>query len=191
MYLSRIRVLMITKLNKMSIVLFCPEYNRKPILPLCHRSINISDLPSEILTIIIWRLYLTMWYPVAIKTIPSTVCKQWYEILTNINTMVVPVVNELCKYMLEQRIYNALKLNKAIILEKTIAHHFPYFINNSLPEKNYPIVIFCAAYNKRTWQHMRMPTMADIDDHDINSHWNIIDGCIIHSSTYNRCTSEL
>lgn len=106
----------------------------------------MERLPAELVQIIVWNVFLT-------DSSCLLVCKQWYDLLTNINTMIgLP----------SARMYVALKLNKSVILEETIRCYFPSFIRGATT--TYDTATFCACYNKHTWQHMRLPIITDVND---------------------------
>lgn len=121
------------------------------------------SLPSELVQIIVWDVFFIHDFPTAILT----VSKQWHRFLTNINTMVKsPKIHR-------QKMYLALKLNRSIILEATIAKYFPTFTPHQSDqyesdqyesdqyESDRYLDMFCAAYNRRTWQHMYLPILED------------------------------
>lgn len=124
------------------------------------------DLPYELVVIIIWNAFL------GIKQVGQyaagssnynmlTVCRQWYDILTDINTMIMPTITSIT-----ERICIAIRINRAIISPRTIALYFSDFrtdTNLSAVQICYYMDIFCSSYQKEIWQYMRMPSVEYLD----------------------------
>ena len=128
---------------------------------------NITDT----LAMIIWDAFLDV-YGVTITQL-SSVCKRWHRTLTNINTMVVPTTGN--KKMM-RRTYLALRLNRVPIAARTITQHFI----DIRPEQKHAIRLYqCLLflYCKKTWQHMPIPTQADIYQYHKGGHAKLINQC--------------
>ncbi len=112
-----------------------------------------------------------------------TVSKQWYNILADINNLTTFSLDQLGM----KQICDALRINRAIIRENTIAQYFPYFkMDHDLSPYTHVayINIFYIAYHKVSWQHMRIPTLVESEEY-LRS--NMFHRCMEHTQLLLKC----
>lgn len=156
----------------------------------------ISLFPLEILCIIVWDAFLDAKLPAKVDDkqllaeIPETkaqkimtpiedskkiytlnmltVCKQWYRILTDINSMMVPIRGK--RRIIDKRVWTALSINRTVITEATIMQHCPYYQKDSVltgAMLDSYLELFRTMYRKDTWQNVYLPTAADLKNRNI------------------------
>ncbi len=122
-----------------------------------------TSLPCELIPIIVWDAFLNIWGEISELV---TVCKEWYSILTDINSINWPAFGD--PYIIIHQTYSALKINKKLLTQFTVYKYLPAFGPDAVLESHQLLDymhVFCASYNKKTWQYMRLPTTSDIADY--------------------------
>ncbi len=99
-----------------------------------------ESLAFELLGSIIWHTVFVTIGSIRDKSVVYLlqVCRQWYRILININTMVIPISIE--ERIGKQGLRWALYINRAIIMEGTIAQYLPHYHIDAKPIDKYETV---------------------------------------------------
>ena len=88
--------------------------------------------------------------------------------------MIVPVDSD------QTRINAALYINLVPVTEFIIKQYFAFCHKETSGQLYWYMNMFCARYNRKTWQHMRLPTTTDLDKYNPQQVYHI------EANTYTR-----